>query len=75
MVVGTAERHIQVFNLTNPVAAFKVRPSVECQLAHVLMDNQDYCITVEMANKSHLMLPNGERVCYWKCGGTSGYPV
>ena len=24
MVVGTAERHIQIFNLTNPTAAYKV---------------------------------------------------
>ena len=27
MVVGTAERHIQVFNLQNPTTAFKVRES------------------------------------------------
>jgi mRNA export factor len=25
MVVGTAERHIQIFNLTNPNTAYKVR--------------------------------------------------
>lgn len=25
MVVGTAERHIQVFNLANPTTPFKVR--------------------------------------------------
>lgn len=25
MVVGTAERHIQIFNLSNPTTAFKVR--------------------------------------------------
>jgi hypothetical protein len=24
MVVGTAERHIQIFNLTNPTTAYKV---------------------------------------------------
>jgi hypothetical protein len=27
MVVGTAERHVQIFNLTNPTTPFKVRPS------------------------------------------------
>jgi mRNA export factor len=26
MVVGTAERHVQIFNLTNPTTPFKVRP-------------------------------------------------
>jgi hypothetical protein len=26
MVVGTAERHVQIFNLTNPTTTFKVRP-------------------------------------------------
>ena len=25
MVVGTAERHIQIFNLTNPTTVYKVR--------------------------------------------------
>jgi hypothetical protein len=25
MVVGTAERHVQIFNLTNPTTPFKVR--------------------------------------------------
>jgi mRNA export factor len=27
MVVGTAERHVQIFNLTNPTTPYKVRPS------------------------------------------------
>jgi mRNA export factor len=26
MVVGTAERHVLIFNLTNPTTPFKVRP-------------------------------------------------
>jgi mRNA export factor len=26
MVVGTAERHVQIFNLTNPTTPYKVRP-------------------------------------------------
>ena len=26
MVVGTAERHVQIFSLTNPTTPFKVRP-------------------------------------------------
>lgn len=30
MVVGTAERHIQIFNLTNPTAAYKVHLFVVC---------------------------------------------
>ena len=25
MVVGTAERHVQIFNLTNPTTPYKVR--------------------------------------------------
>jgi len=30
MVVGTAERHVQIFNLTNPTTPYKVRLSDVC---------------------------------------------
>jgi len=30
LVVGTAERHVQIFNLTNPATPFKVRPLDGC---------------------------------------------
>jgi hypothetical protein len=28
MVVGTAERHVQIFNLTNPTTPYKVRAKI-----------------------------------------------
>lgn len=34
LVVGTAERHIQIFNLTNPTTAYKVRIVSCCRAAY-----------------------------------------
>ena len=37
MVVGTAERHIQIFNLTSPTAPYKVRPKLGIFCAYLTM--------------------------------------
>ena len=52
MVVGTAERHIQVFNLQNPTTPFKVsRASVSNrELSLTLLVAPDSCITTQVAD-------------------------
>lgn len=49
MVVGTAERHIQIFNLTNPNTAYKVRAAFYIDFLQ-LTTFLDYHITSKVAN-------------------------
>ena len=49
MVVGTAERHIQIFNLTNPNTAYKVRAAFSNKLPR-LTTFLDHRITSKVAN-------------------------
>jgi hypothetical protein len=57
MVVGTAERHIQIFNLTNPTSAYKVslssiKAGSSCWFTYFL----DHRVAVEVADARRLML-------------------
>lgn len=58
MVVGCAERHIQIFNLTNPSTAFKVRSVISGKLSGGVDSIiwVDHAITTEMANSRCILL-------------------
>ena len=65
MVVGTAERHIQVFNLQNPTTPFKVSCSSKFDLPpvsffYVVLDP---FISTQVANSCRLLLPQRKRFC------------
>lgn len=63
MVIGTAERQVQIFNLTNPATPFKVC-SLSFERIRVLTERiADYAEPSEVANKSCLVLPS----CEWFC--------
>lgn len=56
MVVGTAERHIQIFNLTNPNTAYKVNcssRSIGFMLTEFRADNH---LSAKVANTRRLVL-------------------
>ena len=76
MVVGTAERHIQIFNLSQPTTAFKVSPHEAVTLNFLITS---HCIddgfAIEVANEGRFMLPCRERLCRRQCRGESRYPV
>lgn len=56
MVIGTAERHIQIFNLSNPSTPFKVFDF------NVMLD---YTIAAQVADSSCFVLCKLYWVCYW----------
>ena len=64
MVVGTAERHIQVFNLQNPTTPFKVsRASMyKCELSLTFLVVSDSCVTTQVADSSSILFPQRKRV-------------
>lgn len=77
MVVGTAERHVQIFNLTNPNTAFKVRVCVQTPFRILTSPVLDIGITTEMAN-SHgrvFHVCANERVRDWEYRGTGSDSV
>jgi hypothetical protein len=59
MVVGTAERHVQIFNLSNPTTPFKVRQSeswtctAELNSSLPLSDND---VATQVANTRNILL-------------------
>lgn len=50
MVVGTAERHIQIFNLTNPNTAYKVDNFFHCSFYLVNLQSVDHSVSFEVAD-------------------------
>src|ERR1700761_9473081 len=64
LVVGTAERHIQLFNLTNPTTVHRVSPYYACTVMRTEPCSVDTSIAAEMADTSRFLLP----LCYWVCG-------
>lgn len=76
MVVGTAERHIQIFNLSNPTTPFKVG-FVAAASASGNTDclPSDYDVATQVANSCRLVLPLCKRICRRQCRRTCSYTV
>lgn len=60
LVVGTAEKHIQIYNLTNPTVAYKV---ILSKIPLIMIDfiSPDYCESSKMADPSIKLFSLG----YW----------
>lgn len=56
LVVGTAERHIQIFNLTNPSTPYKVSRDVILQLNSLMLVDADNNIPLEVADTCSVVL-------------------
>lgn len=56
LVVGTAERHIQIFNLTNPSTPYKVSRDVILQLNSLMLVDADNNIALEVADTCSVVL-------------------
>ena len=77
MVVATAERHIQIYNLTNPSQPYKVLSSYlirHCGPSKLIVDHH---ISFEMANTRCNLLQSisSQRLRSWKCRRPSGFPL
>jgi hypothetical protein len=64
MVIGTAERHIVIINLSNPTTIFKVRASASFHFLMVIpyILFSDSRFASQMANKDSCMFPCWKRV-------------
>lgn len=71
LVVGTAERHIQIFNLTNPTVPFQVCLFLLLKHRKVVkaFATLDQRIAVKMANSSSEVFPSGGWLCHRVCSG------
>ena len=66
LVVGTAERHIQVYNLNNPTVLYRVRVI----LFYKPTPSYDVCysghsVSIEDADSRGIMFPCRKWICYW----------
>lgn len=76
MVVGCAERHVQIYNLTNPGTVYRVRFfSFDSFLTSDTNLGTATTITFEMADSGGFVLSESRWVRYWECGRESGNPV
>lgn len=81
MVVGTAERHIQIFNLTNPTTPYKV-PSISFfhpsdNDSPMFLNRLDYDVATQMADPYCVLLLAfcKQWLRCWKCRGQGCYTV
>jgi hypothetical protein len=77
LVVGTAERHIQMYNLNNPTAVYRVSRSCSDPKLTVC-SRQEYAehgFTPKMADACDILLYHRERICSWKRRRSSRHSV
>ena len=68
LVVGTAERHIQMFNLNNPTTVYRVSKSFRRHFRRVTHDENllsEYGFTIKMANARDILFYHCKRI---RCG-------
>ena len=75
MVVGTAERHIQIFNLTTPTTVYKASHLAWLCRTRSLMNILVYDLPAQVANPSGHLFPFGQRIRHWNNRGSCRYPV